>query len=121
MFFCPPHWYFMLRFAKCETFGFSVMDIGVGSFVFCAGLTSPQARGKKTLKSSIITTLRSVLPLLILGVIRYFQISAVTNKCVFFFVFFFLFVRLTFILNVKLFFLKMSIIFWPQTKFYLLF
>ena len=33
------------RFAKCETYGFSVMDIGVGAFIFAAGLTSPQARG----------------------------------------------------------------------------
>eukprot|EP00494_Astrolonche_serrata_P034229 UN34498 len=58
------------RFGKCETFGFSVMDIGVGAFIFGSGLISPQARGKKNIKASFISAFRSTLPLLILGFVR---------------------------------------------------
>ena len=32
------------RFSKTETFGYGLMDIGVGSFVFAGGLVSQEAR-----------------------------------------------------------------------------
>jgi hypothetical protein len=35
---------FPRRFAKTEDFGFGLMDIGVGAFVFVSGLVSQEAR-----------------------------------------------------------------------------
>lgn len=35
---------FPRKFAKTESFGFGLMDIGVGSFVFVGGILSPEAR-----------------------------------------------------------------------------
>lgn len=70
---------FPRRFAKVETWGTSLMDVGVGSFVFAAGLasskaftsgTSPTLREDKELKgvmSRAIQSVRQSLPLLILG------------------------------------------------------
>lgn len=37
---------FPRRFAKTETFGTGLMDIGVGVFMLAHGVTSPEARGK---------------------------------------------------------------------------
>lgn len=73
---------FPRRFAKVENWGTSLMDIGVGSFVFSAGLVSSRpvlkARlaGKKTSLSSLLkTSLRSSMPLFVLGVIRLYSVK----------------------------------------------
>ena len=39
---------FPRRFAKTETFGSGLMDMGVGSFMFSNAIVSPEARGKST-------------------------------------------------------------------------
>eukprot|EP00850_Spirogloea_muscicola_P013443 SM000091S24601 [mRNA] locus=s91:278338:283524:- [translate_table: standard] len=58
---------FPRRYAKAETFGSGLMDLGVGSFVFANGIISKQARG---LASSTRLSLKTVSPLLFLGVAR---------------------------------------------------
>lgn len=68
---------FPRRFAKVETWGTSLMDLGVGSFVFSAGVVAARpvlrerAEGKTTpLRQRLLQSLRHSLPLLVLGVIR---------------------------------------------------
>ena len=73
---------FPRRFAKVETWGTSLMDVGVGSFVFSAGLVSTrpilQARheGKiSSLSSQLRSALRAALPLLALGFVRLYSVK----------------------------------------------
>ena len=56
---------FPRRFAKTEDFGFGLMDIGVGSFVFSAGTVSPNHQSK------IGKNAYKTLPLLILGILKF--------------------------------------------------
>ncbi|KAK7680315.1 hypothetical protein QCA50_016555 [Cerrena zonata] len=62
--------------AKCETFGVSIMDLGVGSFVFSQGVVSalPIIKNPIYLTAPFLpkvsVTLRKCLPLLILGLLR---------------------------------------------------
>ncbi|KAL0564054.1 Glucosaminyl phosphatidylinositol (GlcN-PI) nositol acylation protein [Marasmius crinis-equi] len=62
--------------AKCETFGFSLMDIGVGSFVFTQGLVSaiPLIKNPSHLKSplipKVVTIVRKMVPIILLGLVR---------------------------------------------------
>lgn len=73
---------FPRRFAKVETWGTSLMDVGVGSFVFSAGLVSArpilQARlaGKtSSFGSQLKSAFRASLPLLIMGLIRLYSVK----------------------------------------------
>ena len=73
---------FPRRFAKVETWGTSLMDVGVGSFVFSAGLVSArpilQARlaGKtSSFGSQLKFAVRASLPLFILGFIRLYSVK----------------------------------------------
>ncbi len=73
---------FPRRFAKVETWGTSLMDVGVGSFVFSAGLVSSRPAlqailvGKTpSLGSLLPLSLKSSVPLLVLGVIRLYSVK----------------------------------------------
>jgi phosphatidylinositol glycan class W len=75
---------FPRRFAKVENWGTSLMDMGVGSFVFAAGTVSARSilRGQIVGKSpSLIARLkdsiRHSLPLLILGLVRLYTVKGV--------------------------------------------
>ena len=67
---------FPRRFAKTESFGKSLMDLGVGSFVFAAGIVAArqQLREQKSGSPSTIdrfkNALRHSLPLVALGLVR---------------------------------------------------
>ncbi|KAI8375141.1 GWT1-domain-containing protein [Blakeslea trispora] len=73
--------FFPRRFAKVETFGTSLMDVGVGSFVFSSGIVASRAfvdsRSKKKFASSMFQSIRSALPILALGFTRLFLTKSV--------------------------------------------
>jgi phosphatidylinositol glycan class W len=73
---------FPRRFAKVETWGTSLMDIGVGSFVFSAGIVGARpvlkerAHGRTTaIAQRLLSSLGHSLPLLTLGVIRLLSVK----------------------------------------------
>lgn len=73
---------FPRRFAKVETWGTSLMDIGVGSFVFTAGVVAARpvlkerASGKSMpLLSRLLYSARHSVPLLVLGIIRFMSVK----------------------------------------------
>ncbi|KAK9072868.1 hypothetical protein SSX86_009303 [Deinandra increscens subsp. villosa] len=59
---------FPRRYAKTETYGTSMMDMGVGAFVFANSFVSRQARGVSTM--GLKSAMSSTSPLLILGFAR---------------------------------------------------
>ncbi|KAJ5491312.1 GPI-anchored wall transfer protein 1 [Penicillium diatomitis] len=74
---------FPRRFAKVENWGTSLMDLGVGSFVFSAGVVSARAvlksrasaAKKKSFIGRLVQSLRHSVPLLVLGLIRLWSVK----------------------------------------------
>ncbi|PVH72712.1 acyltransferase activity [Cadophora sp. DSE1049] len=74
---------FPRRFAKVENWGTSLMDVGVGSFVFSAGIVAArpilkaQLAGKKLapLGTRLTQSLRHSLPLIVLGIGRLYTVK----------------------------------------------
>ncbi|KAJ0122236.1 hypothetical protein J7T55_002748 [Diaporthe amygdali] len=73
---------FPRRFGKVETWGTSLMDIGVGAFVFSAGVVAARpvlkerAEGRGApLSRRLLYSMRHSLPLLVLGVIRLLSVK----------------------------------------------
>ncbi|CAA0809045.1 Uncharacterized protein SHERM_11251 [Striga hermonthica] len=69
---------FPRRYAKTETYGSSLMDLGVGSFVVANALVSRQARG--IINMTFSHALRSTGPLIILGFARLISTSSVNYQ-----------------------------------------
>ena len=72
---------FPRRFAKTESFGTSLMDMGVGSFVFAAGIVAArqqlkeQQSGSPSFLARMKTALRHSLPLFALGFVRLYSVK----------------------------------------------
>ncbi|KAL3444428.1 GWT1-domain-containing protein [Aspergillus insuetus] len=75
---------FPRRFAKAENWGTSLMDLGVGSFVFSGGVVSARALVKdrehgaplkKTLVQRLTSSMRHSIPLLVLGLVRLYSVK----------------------------------------------
>ncbi|KAI8636020.1 GWT1-domain-containing protein [Parasitella parasitica] len=75
--------FFPRRFAKVETFGTSLMDVGVGSFVFSSGVVASRAYLKQQSGSfikSLTKSTRSAFPILALGFARFFLTKSVNYQ-----------------------------------------
>ncbi|CAL9732357.1 GPI-anchored wall transfer protein 1 [Monosporozyma unispora] len=70
---------FPRRFAKVETWGTSLMDLGVGSFVFSNGLVSARSLLKSSKRvpfhKRVFSALRSCQTLLVLGLLRLYFVK----------------------------------------------
>jgi phosphatidylinositol glycan class W len=72
---------FPRRFAKVENWGTSLMDMGVGSFVFTAGVVSVRSSLKEStgrrppLSQRLVTSFRHSVPLLVLGTVRLISVK----------------------------------------------
>ena len=73
---------FPRRYAKVENWGTSLMDMGVGSFVFSAGVVSARSIWKDQLSKKstplfrrLAASVKHSLPLLVLGVIRLYSVK----------------------------------------------
>ncbi|KAI9270871.1 GWT1-domain-containing protein [Sporodiniella umbellata] len=69
---------FPRRFAKVETFGTSLMDVGVGAFVFSSGVVASRSYLRQC--PSFLSSLRSGLVILLLGLARFFLTKSVNYQ-----------------------------------------
>ncbi|XP_017782074.1 PREDICTED: uncharacterized protein At4g17910-like [Nicrophorus vespilloides] len=56
------------QFHKTKKYGISLMDVGVGLYVYANGIVAPEIRGHK---GTLLKTILNVLPLLVIGVLRF--------------------------------------------------
>ncbi|KAG9293785.1 hypothetical protein G9A89_019123 [Geosiphon pyriformis] len=74
---------FPRRFAKVEVFGTSLMDLGVGSFVFSSGIVAAKPFLKKPenrfkpLGGQLFRAIRQSLPILTIGFVRFLMVKGV--------------------------------------------
>ena len=71
---------FPRRFAKVENWGTSLMDLGVGSFVFSAGVVSARSvlrsgRSIGPLWRRLLSSVRHSIPLIVLGLVRLYSVK----------------------------------------------
>lgn len=64
------------QFSKTETYGFSLMDLGVGLFIYANGIVAPEVVSKKT----FFGILKSSLPVLLLGFLRLISTTLLNYK-----------------------------------------
>ena len=71
---------FPRRFAKAETYGAGLMDVGVGAFIISNSIVAPEARGvdirKEGFFKAVLKSFQSALPLLILGCCRFAAVKS---------------------------------------------
>ena len=65
---------FPKQFHKRYKYGYSLMDVGVGLFVFANGIVAPEVRGYT---HTLLKTLKDSTPLIVLGVGRYFVVTMI--------------------------------------------
>lgn len=71
---------FPRKLAKTENFGFGLMDTGVGLFIYSNGIIAPELRkqhNEKTFKIKVKQCLIQCLPLIVLGLARFFMIKEI--------------------------------------------
>lgn len=73
---------FPRRYAKTKKYGYSLMDLGTGAFIFANGIIAPEAKGRN---SNLLKSWMSSLPLFALGIIRLLTVKG--RKHTHFFIF----------------------------------
>ncbi|XP_045159757.2 phosphatidylinositol-glycan biosynthesis class W protein-like [Mercenaria mercenaria] len=66
-------------FAKAETYGTGLMDVGVGGFLITNAVVSPEARGiiaTDRVVPSVLKSLKSSIPLIVIGMVRVLAVKS---------------------------------------------
>jgi len=74
---------FPRRFAKTETFGYGLMDTGVGFFMIANGITAPEAKMKYDFaknKDAFRKSLISSIPLIVIGSVRTIAVKLINYQ-----------------------------------------
>ena len=72
---------FPRRFAKAETYGAGLMDVGVGCYILCHGIVAPDARYTLTFSArryllSLLHCIKKLVPFIVLGLLRIASVQA---------------------------------------------